>query len=90
MHGKRGRLEIIGEILEVIDRGEKKKTRIMQRTYLGWRSFKSYLDFLLENNLIKENGLGDTERQYELTENGMKFLDNYRQIKKLLNGNKLI
>ncbi len=87
MSGKRGRLEIVGEILAAIERGETKKTRIMQSVYLGWRSFKSYLDFLLETGLIKENGANDTETHYELTKEGLKVLENYKQIRKLLGGN---
>jgi len=87
MKSKRGKLEIVGEILDVINRGETKKTRIMQSVYLGWRSFKNYLDFLLENGLIKENGVNDTETHYVLTEEGLNFLNCYRQIKNLLSGN---
>jgi len=87
MRGKRGRVEIIGEILNMIYKGETRKTRIMQGVFLGWKSFNTYMDFLLENELIKENGVkkGDTlEIHYSLTEKGKEVLKRYLEIKDVL------
>lgn len=87
MRGKRGRIEIIGEILYMIYKGETRKTRIMQGVFLGWKSFNTYMDFLLENELIKENGVkkGDVlEVHYTLTEKGEGILRRYLEIKEVL------
>ena len=83
MKHKRGRIEIIGEILDTINKGHNRKTRIMQSVYLNWRNFKEYMKFLLENELVEEIVDG-TERYYELTEKGEKILENYREIMEVL------
>jgi len=87
MKGKRGRIEIIGEILKMIEGGETRKTRIMQGVFLGWKSFNAYMKFLLENELIKENGVkkGDVvEIHYKLTDKGKKVLEKYLEISEIL------
>ena len=87
MKGKRGRIEIVGEILFTIYKGETRKTRIMQGVFLGWKSFNNYMEFLVENELIKENGIkkGDNlEVHYQLTPKGENVLKKYLEIKEVL------
>jgi len=71
----------------MINCGETRKTRIMQGVFLGWKSFNNYMEFLLENELIRENGVkkGDVvETHYSITEKGKKVLEKYLEIREVL------
>jgi predicted transcriptional regulator len=49
----RNRLKIIQDILQAaLDEKMSKKTRIMQRAHLDWRSFKRYHGYLMEEGLL--------------------------------------
>ena len=71
---KRGKVDIIAEILKI---GQKpvKKTRIMYRANLSFQQLKKYLKIVEENQLLKKDS--DT---YKTTEKGKRFLEIYRQI----------
>jgi len=80
MNQRRGRLEIIKDILAAVHEvGESKKTRVMQKAYLDWRNFQRYFDFLVENGFlnVKNNG-GD--KVYMLSENGRILLDKLNEL----------
>jgi len=76
----RSRLEIILEILERIseEKGEAKKTRIMQKACLDWRSFKKYFDFLSAHGFIAVND------NCKLTEKGEDLLRRLREVDDIL------
>ena len=63
------------------DRGGRiKPTHLMYRANLSYKQFKSYLEELLEKNLVEKI----KEKHYEyiiITEPGLKFLQNLRQMK---------
>ena len=76
----RSRWEIILDILERTseEEGEAKKTRIMQKACLDWRSFKKYFDFLLEHGFIV------TDNSCKLTEKGEDLLQRLREVDDIL------
>ncbi len=83
----RGKWEIILDVLLCLERdGDSKKTRIMQRSYLDWRSFKKYFNFLIDNGYIEE--LNDPpengDELYGITENGRELLNELKDVKEIL------
>ena len=66
--------------------GNSKKTRIMQRSYLDWRSFKKYFSFLTENGYIKEleDPPNDDEEVYSISEDGRELLNELKDVKEIL------
>ena len=79
---RRDKLFIIAEILEIAREGTL-KTQIMYRANLSFTQLNQYLDLLTKIKLLeimKEN----EKNVYMTTEKGMKYLQNYREITKLL------
>jgi predicted transcriptional regulator len=57
------------------------KTRIMYSAYLSYAQVKEYLSFLLQRDLVRyEEGSG----LYKLSERGMKVLEAYEGISKMI------
>ena len=57
------------------------KTRIMYSAYLSYTQVKEYMGFLLERDLIRyEEGSG----LYKLSERGMKLLEAYEGVSKMI------
>ncbi|MEM2866796.1 MAG: winged helix-turn-helix domain-containing protein [Candidatus Hadarchaeales archaeon] len=87
MRGRRNRLEIIGEILELACLGEMTKTGIAYRTNLGFGLAQKYIDELVGRGLLemKPNGVdGESPRRvYHTTEEGMKVLRKLRELRKM-------
>ncbi len=82
---ERGRWDIIEDILIVLtDEKKSKKTRIMQRSYLDWRNFQRYFDFLLEAGFIAKYNGPIGEGYYEMTEKGNELLKRLRNVKDIL------
>jgi len=76
---KRGRLEIIAEILLFCDR-QKAKTSIMYNTNLNYGQMKRHLkDLTLKGLVTQSNG------KYVTTEKGYRFLELFAQLNNLLN-----
>ncbi|MDD5149103.1 MAG: winged helix-turn-helix domain-containing protein [Flavobacterium sp.] len=78
---KRGKLEIMRDILEVIQKNKNfiKPTPLLRRSNLSSIRFKEYYSDLLERELIKE--IKDKEnKNITLTEKGFKFLERYKSI----------
>jgi predicted transcriptional regulator len=79
---RRDRLYIIAEIL-VIAKDRSLKTQIMYRANLSFAQLNEYLNFLIRRELLKrhmENG----KTGYKTTAKGVKYLENYEEISKLL------
>lgn len=75
---RRGRLNIIVDILKTAKYGER-KTRIMYHAKLSYAQLESYLGLLERNKLIQNlNG------KYETTEKGLKLLEEFKSINLLL------
>jgi len=75
---KRGRLEIIAEILQIAKNGAK-KTRIMYQCNLSYCQTKKILTYLLKTRFLR---IGNS---YHTTEKGLQFLQTYRTLELLMN-----
>ena len=66
---RRSRLEIYFDILEVIQRGIDKPTRIMYKTNLSWATLQEQFETLIKGGFINEE-LKDNAKRYSVTEKG--------------------
>jgi predicted transcriptional regulator len=66
---RRGRLEVIKNILEVIHQQKCSKTRVVYQANLNFKAANPYLDKLIEKGLISK-----VERIYSITPRGLEFL----------------
>ena len=82
---QRSRWDIMGDILKAIsEEGRAKKTRIMQRSNLDWRSFKRYFDFLVERGFVGNGGEPGERKTYGLTEKGKDLLMKLEEVREML------
>jgi predicted transcriptional regulator len=79
--GRRSRLEITCDILNVVSKGTEKPTRIMQLANVTWDDLIMYLEALIRNQLLARKVEGKRVR-YSLTERGSSLLDHYLKLKK--------
>jgi predicted transcriptional regulator len=75
---RRSRLEIYFDILDVIDSGVDKPTRIMYKANLSWNSLQDHFATLLNAEFIEEHLVKNCNR-YSITEKGKSALHYYRQ-----------
>ena len=81
---KRGRLEIINEILMVC-RKPAKKTSILYRCNLSYNQLQRYLKYLISQSLLST--IESTETIfYQMTDRGKVFLEEYRRLNDFLEG----
>ena len=78
--GRRGFLQIIESILLSVGEG-KRKSHIMYAANLNWKQLSRYLGFLERKGVIKYSDSNDV---YELTDKGVKLLEVFRELRKLL------
>jgi predicted transcriptional regulator len=78
---KRGRLEIIREIL-TISRKPAKKTFILYRCNLSFSQLQKYLEYLISHNLLS-NSKSDGKTFFLATEKGIEFLQEYERLNNL-------
>jgi predicted transcriptional regulator len=78
---KRGRLEIIKDILDIIksNHGEIRFTPLLRKSGLSSAGFKDYYKELLEREFIYES-LGKNSKCVKITQRGYKFIDKYSVI----------
>ncbi len=81
---KRSRLEVYFDVLEVIDQGTTKPTRIMYKTNLCWTALYDVLNMLASREFILEEKLKKTKR-YHITEKGRNALSYYKKSISTLN-----
>ena len=79
---RRDRLTIMAQILNIAREGTL-KTQIMYRANLSFAQLNEYLSFLQEAKLLKAN-TEDGRTIYKTTPKGVKYLENFAQIKDLL------
>jgi len=75
---RRGKLEIIIDILSVAMK-DAKKTEIVYKANLNFKRVGKYLPYLEEKGLIENMG-----SEYKTTEKGKQFLRDYRKMKEQL------
>lgn len=83
MAGRREKLDIIKDILEAIrDKGGKiKPTHLLYKSNLSHDSMKRYVQELVERDMVQEIEEKKENKKYVITDKGLKFLTDYRQIK---------
>ena len=79
---KRTKLDIIHDMLKAIEQkgGRIIPTHLLYKSNLSHQRMKLYLEELKKNNLIIEAEF-KKKLHYELTDNGRKFLQNFKQVK---------
>ena len=83
---KRSRLEIYFDILNVIEKGNGKPTRIISiqdaiyKTNITWNTLQKILETLLESGFIKEEIIEDS-KIYQITNKGRNALSYYLKSK---------
>jgi predicted transcriptional regulator len=83
----RNRWEIIRDMLKAtLEDNKVKKTRIMQKAYLDWRTFNRYFDYLLNEGFITKRNPNEnnSEESYVLTEKGLEFLKKLKELEEVL------
>ncbi len=73
--GRRSGLDICADILEIARMGAK-KTHIVYKANLNFRIVERYLRWLMERGLLEREG----DRLYVTTEEGLRFLERYREL----------
>ena len=79
---KRTKLDIVYDMLRAIeDKGGKIiPTHLLYKSNLSHQRMKLYLDELKQRNLIAE-GESKGKKVYELTDEGRRFIQNFKQMK---------
>lgn len=82
MKEKRGRLEIIYDILAAIQnkRGSIKPTHLLYKSNLSYQRMNIYLEELITKGLVAKD-FDDNSKFFVLTDNGYRFLSEFRRIK---------
>ena len=83
----RNRWEIIRDIFKAILEDKKiKKTRIMQKAYLDWRTFNRYFEYLLNEGFMVKRNLDEVNREehYVITEKGKGFLKKLKDLEEVV------
>jgi predicted transcriptional regulator len=82
---QRSRWDVIFDILFVVAEEESaKKTRIMQRANLDWRSFTRYFNFLVVHDFIRTDDESEKRKDYKLTTKGELLLQKLQELEELL------
>jgi len=82
---QRSRWDILFDILKVISEEEGvKKTRIMQRANLDWRSFKRYFDFLVDHGFLRAGDESGKRKSYKLTKKGQNLLVELQEVTEMI------
>ncbi len=84
---KRSSLQLALDVLDEINGGETKPTRIMNAVRLSWRSLKEILFSLVSQGLVEEveREYGSrSSRYYTITSRGQSFLECFSKINDLM------
>jgi predicted transcriptional regulator len=79
---KRGRLEIIKDILRIIQENKIsiKQTPLLRKSNISSSKFKEYFNELLEKGFIRQTKNNSGDRTLSLTQKGFDFLEKYKTI----------
>lgn len=87
LKSNRGKIEIMGDVLNLSTEGIR-KTRLMFLANLSYEQLFNYLEELQERGFIEQ--LNETEgTMYKTTNSGRNFLESYRGMIQILNGDSL-
>lgn len=82
---RRSRLEMHIDILKALARkGPLKLTHIMYKADINCGVLKEYLDFLIKQNLVKEQRVGKKRVVYAITQRGITVLKHFREMRTIL------
>ncbi len=86
MNQERNRWEIIRDILKAtIDDTKVKKTRILQKAYLDYRTFNRYFNFLNDEGFItKYKANGCNKECYMITDKGKAFIKKLKELEDVM------
>ena len=79
---KRGFLEIIAIILEVLSEKPLKKSHISFKSYLDSRAVTKYLKIMKQMELVKISEKDSSE--FIMTQRGIKYIEQFRKLEKML------
>ncbi len=81
MEKKRGRLEVIYDILYIVKKNKNsvKTTPLLRKSNLSSERFQRYLSELIEKGFIREIQ-DENGRSVTLTDKGFRYLDTYKNI----------
>ncbi len=79
---KRNKLDIIYDMLRAVEEkgGKIKPTHLLYKSNLSHQRMKLYLDELIEKKFLAEQE-DKKQKFYELTDDGRKFLQRFKQMK---------
>lgn len=79
---KRGRLEIIKDILRTIqeNRNSIRQTPLIRKSNMSTSKFKEYFNELIEKGFVREGKGYSGEKTITLTQKGFNFLERYKTI----------
>ncbi len=82
MSSKRGRLEIIHDLLHAINEkgGTIKPTHLLYKSNLSHQKMKEYVEELMEKGFVKENN-NKEKKCYSITDKGIEFVNEFKRIK---------
>ena len=76
---RRTKFDIIVDIINLTMDGGANKTRIVYGANLNFKIANKYIDFLLDNGLIREE-VKEGKKYYLATEKGVQFLKLFREL----------
>ena len=83
MHNRyRNKIDVVTLVLNTGNGNEVKQLEILSKANVTHKLLKEYLFILLQFNLIEYM---QNQRTYKTTEKGIRFIDNYYQMKNLVN-----
>ncbi len=79
---KRGRLEIIRDILKTIqdNKNSIRQTPLIRKSNISTSKFKEYFNELIEKGFVKEIRGNSGEKKVTLTPKGFNFIEKYKAI----------
>lgn len=83
MNTKRSKLEIYLDILQIINKSERKPTRIMYEANLSWVPLQQIIKSMIAQGLIEEMG-ASKRKEYMITSRGKDVLKYFNGMKNLI------
>ncbi len=78
----RGRWDIVRDILTAtLEEGTGKKTRIMQKAFLDWRTFSRYFEYLLNDEFLTDC---NEDEYFTVTDKGRELLERLKSVEDVL------